>query len=164
MINKNIQNTTYTKLISNFFKLSFEKEWYESYWAIDVHRTIIKPSYDLDDKTFEYYPYAKETLQLLTKRKDIILILWTSSYQADIDFYNEKLLLDGIVFNNINENPDISSNNGNFGFYDKKFYFNILFDDKAGFDANNDWKPIYDLLIEYEKTNYLPNPNWNTKY
>ena len=156
--------TPYTKYIHKMFNNAFNKQWYETYWLCDLHSTIIKPSYNLNDKSVNYYPLAKEVLQLLTRRKDIKMIMWTSSYPNEIEIYNNVFEEDGIYFDTINENPNISSNNGNFGYYEKKFYFNILFDDKAAFDPEIEWKAIYNLLMEYEKVNYLPNPNWSTKY
>lgn len=156
--------TPYTKYIHKMFNNAFNKQWYETYWLCDLHSTIIKPSYNLNDKNVNYYPFAKEVLQLLTKRKDIKMIMWTSSYPNEIEIYNNVFEEDGIYFDTINENPNISSNNGNFGYYEKKFYFNILFDDKAAFEPEIEWEAIYKLLLEYEKVNYLPNPNWTTKY
>ena len=156
--------TPYTKYIQKLFDISFRKEWYETYWVFDLHGTIMKPSYDLNDKSVKYYPFAKEVLQILSKRDDIKLIMWTSSYPLEIEYYNKIFIEDGILFDAINENPTISSNNGNFGYYEKKFYFNILFDDKATFDPENEWESIFNFLMEYEKTNFLPNKNWTTKY
>jgi len=156
--------TSWTEYIHAMFLHSFSKEWYETYWLIDMHRTIIKPTYDLNDKSIHYYPFALETMQLLTKRDDIITIMWTSSYPQEIEEYVRQLAKDEIVFDKINENLDISSNNGNFGYYEKKFYFNVLIDDKAAFNPEKDWEPIYNLFKEYEKNNFLPDPNWTTKY
>lgn len=153
-----------TKLVTNMFKNSFSKEWYETYWAIDLHGTIVKPSYVKGCETEDYYPYAKLTLQLLSERKDIKLILWTCSDEDEIIKYLSKFKDDNIIFDSINENPNISSRNGNFGSYDKKFYFNILIDDKAGFNPNKDWQRLYFYLLDCKVGNYLPNPKWTTKY
>jgi hypothetical protein len=148
--------------IQKMFNHSFEKQWYETYWAFDLHGTIIKPTYKGTEVI--YYPWAKKTLQLLTTRQDIKMILWTSSYPEEITQYIGKFFYDKIRFDAVNENPGISSKHGNFGYYENKFYFNVLLDDKAGFDPETEWKEIYDYLIECEKNNYLPNPNWTTKY
>jgi len=156
--------TPMTKYIHKMFLHSFSKEWYETYFTIDMHRTLIKPTYDLNDKSLTYYPFALETMQILTDRDDIKTIMWTSSYPQEIEEYVRQLSIDGVEFDNINENPDISSNNGNFGFYEKKFYFNIIIDDKAAFFPDSDWEPIYNLFMEYKKNNFLPDPNWTTKY
>ena len=146
------------------FEHSFSKEWFETYWVIDMHRTLIKPTYDLNDKSLRFYPYAEQVMRMLTEREDIITIMWTSSYPQEINEYVARLADVGIGFNEINENPDISSNNGNFGYYEKKFYFNILIDDKAAFFPEDDWEPIYKLFKEYEKNGFLPDPKWTTKY
>ena len=156
--------TGWTKFIHKTFLHAFSKEWYETYWVIDMHRTLIKPTYDLNDKSLEYYPYAKEVMKMLTDRPDIVTIMWTSSYPQEIDAYVRQLAMDDIIFNQINENPDISSNNGNFGYYEDKFYFNVLIDDKAAFDPETDWEPIYNLFLEYQKNEFFPDPSWTTKY
>ena len=148
--------------ISKMFDHSFAKQWYETYWAIDLHGTIIKPTYNGVD--VEYYPYAKEVMQILTKRPDIKIILWTSSFPQEIVKYRASFALDKIYFDSINENPGISSKNGNFGYYEKKFYCNVMIDDKAGFDPKNEWKHIFEFLIACETINFFPNPNWTTKF
>jgi hypothetical protein len=148
--------------IQRMFLHSFEKEWYETYWAFDLHGTIIKPTYKGTEMI--YYPYAKETLQILTKRKDTKLILWTSSFPGEIAEYIVGFAKNGIVWDAVNENSGISSKNGNFGYYEDKFYFNVLFDDKAGFDPEKEWKTVYEFLVECELINFLPKPEWTTKY
>lgn len=161
---KNYLTTPMTEYIHDVFTNSFKKEWYETYWVIDIHSTVIEPSYDLNDKSVNYYNFAKEVLRILTAREDIKLIMWTSSYPQEIEEYVKQFKEDDIIFDNINENPDISSNNGNFGFYDKKFYFNVLFDDKAAFRPNIEWKAIFKLFEYYEQNNFFPNIDWSTKY
>lgn len=150
--------------IIRMFKRSFEKEWYETYWAFDLHGTIVKPNYRKDKVDVKYYPYAKETLRLLTKRKDVIMILWTSSFPEEITQYVKQFEKDGIHFDNINQNPEISSRNGNFGYYQDKFYFNVLFEDKAGFNPEIDWFTVYDYLITCEEIGHMPDPSWTTKH
>ena len=146
------------KWIKKMFTHAEKSEWFETYWAVDLHGTIIKPSYKGTEMT--YYPYAKETMKLLSERKDIKLILWTSSFPNEIEEYVNNMKTDGILFDSINENPGVSSKNGSFGYYEDKFYFNVLFDDKSGFDAERDWKSIYKY---FKKTKYRPNSNWSFK-
>lgn len=150
--------------IRKMFDHSFSKEWFETYWAIDLHGTIIKPNYKDVSYPAEYYPYAKKVLQILSKRPDIKLILFTSSYPHEIEEYLEKFKSDEILFDAVNENPGISSKNGNFGYYDKKFYFNVMIEDKAGFDPETEWEQIYNYLNWCESRNHFPNPHWTTKY
>lgn len=155
--------TPMTKYIHKMFINSFNKEWYETYWCIDLHGTLIQSDYK-KEKFIKYYDYAKEAMQLISKRNDIITILWSSTSDDDINFYNTQFKIDNIKFDKINNNDSISSKNGNFGHYDKKFYFNIILDDKAGFDPETEWEAIYNLMKIYELFNILPDKNWTTKY
>jgi len=148
--------------LKKMFNHAEKKEWFETYHSIDIHGTISKPDYrkNITKKTLNYYPYAKETLKLMTDRKDIILILYSSSYPEEIETYIKQFAESGIKFNYINENPEVSDAKGSFGYYDKKFYFNSLIDDKSGFSPEKDWKFLYDYFLS---TNYKPNTKWSTK-
>lgn len=150
--------------IKRTFEVSFKKEWYETYWTFDIHGTIFKPTYNTNDLYKEFYPYAKEALQLISDRPDIIMILYTCSYPKEIERYLKGFKKNNINFNHVNKNPNISSKFGNFGYYKDKFYFNVLFEDKAGFVPETEWKEVYDLMNYYKENNILPNPNWTTKY
>jgi hypothetical protein len=150
------------EFISKMFDHSFKEEWYETYWTFDLHGTIIKPTYKGTEMI--YYPYAKEVLQILTKRPDIKMILWTSSFLNEVEEYLQNFEKENIHFDAVNKNPGISSKNGNFGYYEEKFYFNVLFDDKAGFSPDREWRFVYDFLISCEAVNFFPNPDWTTKH
>lgn len=52
-----------------------QKRWDRIYILIDLHGTIIKPN--SDPTIYEPYPYALETLRILTKLDYIKTILWT---------------------------------------------------------------------------------------
>lgn len=151
--------------IEKMFAHSFEKEWFETYWAFDIHGTILVPTFRKNSYDSEFYPWAKETLQYITKkRKDIVMILSTSSYPEEIEHYQKVFKKNNIFFKYVNENPEIDSSKGNFGYYEDKFYFNASFEDKAGFVPEIEWYQIYSLLQQYEKANYLPDPKWTTKF
>lgn len=150
--------------IKKTFEVSHHKQWYETYWAFDIHGTLIKPTYDLNNQLVEYYPFAKEALQLLTERDDIKMILYTCSYPHEIEMYLREFEKDEIFFDHVNKNPGISSNMGNFGYYEEKFYFNVLFEDKAGFDPTTEWEEIFNYLVWCKENNYLPDPKWTTKF
>ena len=150
--------------IDKMFKHARLKQWYETFWAFDIHGTVLIPTFRKSSMDSEFYPWAKETLQLISKRKDIIMIMYTSSYPEEIEHYQKLLKKNNIHFDYINENPDVTSNLGNFGDYDKKFYFNVLMEDKAGFDPETEWYQIFSLLKKYESENYLPDPKWTVKY
>lgn len=153
------------KQIKKTFNIGQIKKYYETYWAFDVHDTILKANYDLNTPPTEadFYPYAKETLQLLSELDHIIMILWTSSYPHEIEELDKLFSSLDIKFHYNAINPEISSNKGNFGYYKDKFYFNVLFEDKAGFDVA-EWKDIYEYLTEWNENGDKPDPKWSTKY
>jgi len=148
------------KWIKTMFEHAEKKQWFETYFAIDLHGTVIESDYRRNTKELIFFPYAKETLQLLTKREDIILIMYTSSYPHEIEYYKKELEKNDIIFNYINENPEVSTAKGSFGYYDNKFYFNALFDDKSSF-SGKDWKFLYEY---FSTTPYRPQRNWSMKY
>lgn len=140
-----------------------KKKWYETYWAIDLHGTIIKPdhiNYDnidnLKDLDINFYPYVKDVLRYLTKRDDIKLILYTSTKNYIIELYLNEFIKSSIKFDYVNENPEIKEKH--FGFYDHKFYRDVLIDDKAGFDPETEWRLIYELLNSDDS--YKPLNDW----
>lgn len=127
-----------------FEKAYFKKEsrgWDKIYVVVDVHETIFEPSYKSTQKDFIYYFNAKIALQTMSKMDDIVLILNTSSYPDQIGRFLDKLENDNIHFDFINENP--MEKNTEYACFDKKFYFNVIIDDKAGFDAETDWYDVF---------------------
>lgn len=145
--------------IVNAFKQAFkrakEKNWDSMYVLIDMHGTIFKPSY-LKEETYEYYPYVKEVMRILndwyyTSKGDmnVVCILWTSTTREAGKEYIERMKEDGIRFDYVNENPEVSrqETDPKSSSFDDKFYFNVGLDDKFGFDPDKDWKKIYDYLI-----------------
>lgn len=135
------------------FEKAYEKKekrgWKRIYVFVDVHETIFKPTYKSDQKDFTYYPFAEEGLIMLSRRKDIILGLSTCSYPDQIGRFLDKLESDGIHFDLINENP--MEKNNSYACFDKKSYFNVLIEDKAGFDPDIEWYIIY----KYFQKEYL---------
>ena len=119
-----------------------EREWDRIFLFFDLHGTVIKPNYQEGNVELDYYPYAKETLQLLTKQKDVDLNIYTCSHEHEIVEYQRLFKEDKIHFKYVNENPDVETNG--YGNYDIKPYMNILFEDKSGFFGETDWKPIYE--------------------
>ena len=102
-----------------------QRGWDRIYFLVDIHDTIFKATYNEIEK-YEWLGQAKEALQKLTETPWIILILWSSSYNDTLKDY-------------INENPEVE--NGSLGCFDKKPYFNVILDDKAGF-SEEDWTKI----------------------
>ena len=128
-----------TKAITKAFAVANKRGWDRIYWAIDLHDTVLKSTYTVESAK-EFYPGAVDTLQLLTARKDIVLIMYTSSHVADIVEYVKLFKANDIRFDYVNENPQVP--NTEYADFRTKMYFNVLVDDKAGFDADTDWKDI----------------------
>jgi hypothetical protein len=127
------------KAIDKTFNNVKKRNWDQVYFYFDIHETILYPDYNNVD-TLKFYEHAKEVLQYLSARKDITIALYTCSYPKEIERYIEFFKSHGIDFKYVNRNPD--AKNTLYGFYEDKPYFNVLFEDKAGFDAENDWLEI----------------------
>ncbi len=140
------------KVIKKNFESAKDKKWDRTFWAFDVHETIIVPNYKYGDIPKQFYPFAKEVLQEISNRNDVDLIMFTSSWPEEIEEYKKLFKENKIIFKYVNENPDVP--NFGYGFYERKFYFNILFEDKAGFDPFTDWLKIKEVLSEYPDIDY----------
>ena len=121
-----------------------ERGWSHIYVFVDIHQTILYPSYG-KNKEKKFYIDAKETLQLLSKIDNIVLGLYTRSYPEDIaeylDFFEDR----DIHFELVNENSMEKSNK--YGDFSKKPYYNVLIDDNAGFNAEEDWGELYQYIL-----------------
>lgn len=107
--------------------------------AVDWHDTICQSTYN--STALNFYEAAIPALRKLSKRKDIVLILFTSSYDDVIEqFLDHCEKQYEIFFDYVNCNPEIS--NTKYGDFSKKFYYDILIDDKAGFNPDTDWIPF----------------------
>lgn len=141
--------------IEKAFQSKKARGWDTIYFAIDIHDTIVVANYKVNDIPKIFYPLAKETLQELSNRPDVKLILFTCSHPHEINQYLAYFKEYDIKFDFVNENPEVKTDVNGYGNYDEKFYFNVLLDDKAGFDATADWKEIYRLLINEKIRNRL---------
>lgn len=126
-----------------------EKNWEKIYVVVDIHDTILRACYD-DEETYDYLPSAKEALQMMSLRKDICLILWSSSHRDKLMEYAGHFLDDGIRFDYINENPEVD--NTRLQSFEEKLYMNVGLDDKFGFDGETDWKIVCQVLEEYQES------------
>ena len=130
-----------TNLLKKSFKIAEKRGWDRIYIGIDIHDTILVPDYE--GVSSEYYPYAKACLQLMSKRKDIDMFIWTCSHPKDQELYQKLFKGDDINFLHVNENPAVL--NTNYGDFSKKPYANIVIDDKCGFEPI-EWKEMYKYL------------------
>ena len=136
--------------IRNSFDRAFgrmrRRNWEKIYVLVDIHDTIFEACYH-NKEEHKWYPFAKEALEVMSYATQISLILWSSSYRETIEKeYGEVFRENHIKFDYINANPETKNND--LSCFDEKIYFNVGIDDKFGFDAETDWKIIYDYLIE----------------
>lgn len=134
----------------NHFELKEKRNWDKTYWAFDIHGTILRPNYTYGNTPDDFYPMAKETLQFISKLPDVVMFLYTCSHPHEIEEYLQLFKKFDIDFKYVNENPEVQTEKEGYGNYDKKPYMNVLFEDKAGFNPEVEWQEVYDLL----KTKY----------
>ena len=133
--------------IKRAFRRKKEKGWPKVYIAVDLHDTVITGTYNRMNVGAVPFPGAVEVLKRWTDREDICLILWTPSYLDAADAIRARFLTEhGVRFDLWNENTEVPS--GDLCDFSKKWYFDILLEDKAGFEAATDWLKIKQTLIE----------------
>lgn len=125
--------------IDNLYKIKRSRGWDRTFWAFDIHGTLIKPNYSSDKIPTELYDNVLEVLRVLNKDPEVCLILYTCSHAHEITQYVNYFNELGVNFEYVNENPEVKTDLGGYGCYDKKPYFNILFEDKSGFNPELDW-------------------------
>jgi len=139
-----------TRAIINAIEYTKTKDWDKMYFVFDIHGTILKPNYELGNIPKEFYPMAKEALQIISKMSDVVMILYTCSHPHEIEQYIEYFKENDIHFAYVNENPEIKTNLEGYGCYDKKPYMNVLFEDKAGFCGDEDWASVIETIKQFK--------------
>lgn len=140
-----------TYAIKKSVETAKRKGWDKTYWAFDLHETIILPNWKEGEIPTEFYEHALDVLRTISNRKDIVMIMYTCSHPPEIAKYLKLFEENGVHFDYVNENPEVLT--VKYGCYDKKPYFNVLFEDKAGFNPLEDWLKVKLLLeeIKYEQ-------------
>ncbi len=139
-----------TTAIEAAVELAQTRGWDKTYWAFDLHGTILVPNYKKGDIPTEFYKDAKEALQMISKVPQICMIMYTCSHPHEITQYFEFFKQHNINFKYVNENPEVPD--AAYGYYQDKFYFNVLFEDKAGFLPARDWPKVKDKLFDLYAT------------
>jgi len=127
--------------IVHAFKEKEKRNWEQLYYYFDIHGTILVPDYD--NSTLEFYPFAKEALQLIHQHPAIVTGLYTCSYPKEITRYVTFFEENDINFKYVNKNPEVA--NTRLGCFTEKLYFNVLFEDKASFRPH-EWEGVYNFF------------------
>ena len=140
-----------SEVLNNQIDIMNERKWDRLYISVDWHDTMMKATYS-NDKYGQYLLYkdAKEVLQWMSNSANIRLILFTSSHgDQKADFMHNVYKRYSISFDYHNGNPEVQ--NTDTGDFSEKFYYNVLLDDKAGFDPDVDWKDLRDHIPEFNR-------------
>ena len=123
-----------------------ENNWDYIVVLVDIHDTIFKATYSKEEN-YEYIGKAKDALQVMSARKDIKIILWSSTF-SKIQ-YILQLDKDNIIVDAFNRNIDGIENTG-IACFDEKPYFNVGIDNAFGFEPERDWDDIYNYLSQLQ--------------
>lgn len=123
-----------------------ENNWDYIVVLVDIHDTIFKATYSKEEN-YEYIGKAKDALQVMSARKDIKIILWSSTF-SKIQ-YILQLDKDNIIVDAFNRNID-GIENTRIACFDEKPYFNVGIDNAFGFEPERDWDDIYNYLSQLQ--------------
>ena len=125
-----------------------------TYWAIDIHDTIVPSTYTFPNKyDVTKYPKCLESLKLLSDMPDHKIILWSCTGSEQVQELLDLLKEYDISVDYFNENPECESKDVyNFS---GKFYFDILIEDKAGFNADEDWIEVHSCIKNIQEGTLL---------
>jgi hypothetical protein len=120
-----------------------KKGWDRIFVLLDVHGTIIPSG---THESFEFInPECKEVLQWMSRRPEFRLIFWTSSYDAETLALRAWLFKNDVLIDYVNANPEAKDTSR--ACFDKKPYYNLVIDDRAGFEPETDWAALKQELI-----------------
>lgn len=122
------------------FNLAIVNGWDKIYVLVDVHGTIL-------DKNDNFFEGAIPCLQILSKLKSVVLILWTASSENQINNLFEAFKKYDINFRYVNENPEVNYKDQDHDFV-SKIYCNVGIDDKFGFNPT-EWQELYLYLQKF---------------
>ena len=137
--------------IRRTFEQKKERGWDTVYVLLDVHGTILPSTHHEGNKLEFISSDCVPVLQWFSKRKDIKIILWTSSFSDEIVKVIEWLKTFDIEIDYVNRN--LECKNTKYADFALKPYFNIIVDDKSGFEPETDWAEIRTELIQIGEWN-----------
>lgn len=139
------------KAIGKQYQKAVERGWDKMYWAIDLHETLTPPTYVMEDakQGIAMYPGAADMLNDIMSLEKNRIILWSSqTNQQMIDHKRALFPIEQWSRVHLNRNPEEGSTD--YAYFGDKFYFNVLLDDKAGFDPEIDIYAVRYAIAYYE--------------
>ena len=133
--------------IERAYKKRFDRTFGYVYFSVDIHDTIVQSTYNGISSLI--YPKARTALNTLSLLPEVKLILNSSCYEQDQKQYISLFSNYGIAISYFNCNPEVE--NTETGCFDLKFYFDVLLDDKAGFDKDTDWDVVVSSVLKYRE-------------
>lgn len=130
------------KVIQNAYVYNKKVGRKSVYLAVDIHDTIARSNYA--DEMPEVIETAMDALRKLNEFPEIVLILFSSSYNHEQ--YISYFIHHGVRFKYFNENPEVCDTKT--GDFSKKFFYNVLIDDKAGFELS-DWDVVVNSITKH---------------
>jgi hypothetical protein len=131
------------KTFQTAYRKKIERGWEYIYVWVDIHETMLYPTYKINSD-YIFYPYAREVLERLSARPEIKLGLYTCSKKEEIEKYLQFFRSNYITFEFVNKNTDCDKTE--YGDFTDKPYYNVLIEDKAGFEPEKDWKELLNLF------------------
>lgn len=123
--------------------------WPKMYVAVDLHDVIITGTYNRENIGATFFPDSLKVLKYLSDDPRFCLILFSSSHREIAEKFLANIKKEhGVTFDYFNENPECDSTE--LCDFSKKMYFDILLEDKAGFDARIDWSELWLALQAYD--------------
>lgn len=121
-----------------------KRGWDKIYIAVDIHDTIAESNYK--NTLPDVYPEAIVAIKYLQSLPECVLILFSSCYEKDYETYMKHFESFGLKFDYFNENPQVP--NTATGDFTKKFYYNMIIDDKAGFRPKH-WNQVIEYVAMF---------------
>jgi hypothetical protein len=139
-------------MIHNAIKKAYEqfesRSWDKIYIALDIHGTVADADYTNNSECL--YESCIQPLQAISKLPEVCVILFSCCHPESYESYFELFNHHGIDVRYFNDNPEVE--NTKTGCFDRKFYYNIIFEDKAGFEPWM-WPSVRDAFLNYRQFN-----------
>lgn len=143
---------TYSDLIKKRFEIASKRRWDKVIVAVDLHDTVMNSEkYNAAIKNSQTVRHASKwavyqqailPLQMLTKRTDVKLVWYTGTDEKTLEIITSMLFAEySIKFEGIAGGDEFELVHEGQSFENKPC-FDILLEDKAGFDPEEDWKEV----------------------